>query len=115
MALCSLAAILKEQSGSGSLATILINWENGTKMVDTVLRTVEVPLKNVERHYFSCHPDGLPPLMGEPVSITHFCSYLKTWSAYKAYCERYPDREDVVERTIKDMKRAGNLKRGATC
>ncbi|KAG0223697.1 S-adenosyl-L-methionine-dependent methyltransferase [Mortierella sp. GBAus27b] len=84
-------------------------WENGTKMVGTMLRSVEVPLKNVERHYFPDHPDGLPPLMGDTVSIAHIRNHLRTWSAYKIYCDRYPDREDLVERTIEDIKHADNL------
>ncbi|KAG0223698.1 S-adenosyl-L-methionine-dependent methyltransferase [Mortierella sp. GBAus27b] len=84
-------------------------WQSGAEMVDNMLRSVEVPLKNEERHYFPDHPDGLPPLMGETVSIAHFRNYLKTWSGYKTYCERYPDREDLAERTIEDIKNAENL------
>ncbi|KAG0223696.1 S-adenosyl-L-methionine-dependent methyltransferase [Mortierella sp. GBAus27b] len=84
-------------------------WEYGRLIVDNMLKCVYVPLKNVERHYFPNHPDGLPPLMGETVSIGHLRNNLKTWSGYKTYCERHPDGEDLIDKTIEDIKREDNL------
>ncbi|KAG0223695.1 S-adenosyl-L-methionine-dependent methyltransferase [Mortierella sp. GBAus27b] len=85
-------------------------WEYGRLIVDNMLKCVYVPMKNVERHYFPDHPDGLPPLMVETVSLAHIRNYLKTWSSYKTYCERYPDHPDIVDKTIEAIKSDENLR-----
>lgn len=84
-------------------------WDHGRLIIDNMYKCIDVPLKNVERHYFPDHPEGLPLLMEEKVTMAHFRNYLKTWSSYKNYCERYPDREDIVDKTIDAIKDEENL------
>ncbi|KAF9184766.1 hypothetical protein BGZ51_009308 [Haplosporangium sp. Z 767] len=86
------------------------HWEYGRLILDNMYKSVEVPMQNVERHYFPDHPQGLPPIIEERVNMKHFRNYIKTWSSYKTYCERYPDRPDIVDQTIDAIMQEENLK-----
>ncbi|KAG0247238.1 hypothetical protein BG011_001830 [Mortierella polycephala] len=85
-------------------------WEYGRLILDNMYKSVEVPMQNVERHYFPDHPQGLPPIIAERIDMKHFRSYIKTWSSYKTYCERHPDRPDIVDQTIDAIMQEENLK-----
>ncbi|KAF9932732.1 hypothetical protein FBU30_007382 [Linnemannia zychae] len=101
-------------------------WERGRLVVDNLYKCIEVPLQDVERHYFPKSvksqldaaliaadkesSESLPPIMGERVTMNHFRNYLKTWSAYKTYCERYPSRPDIIDTTMDAILKEENLK-----
>ncbi|KAK3829129.1 MAG: S-adenosyl-L-methionine-dependent methyltransferase [Benniella sp.] len=84
-------------------------WDHGRLILDNLYKSIEVPMKNVERHYYPSGSEEHPPLMSETVTMKHMRNYLKTWSAYKTYCERYPDRRDIVDETIDAIKDENNL------
>jgi len=84
-------------------------WDHGRLILDNLYKSIEVPMKNVERHYYPSGSEDHPPLMSETVTMKHMRNYLKTWSAYKNYCERYPDRRDIVDETIDAIKDENSL------
>ncbi|KAG0297308.1 hypothetical protein BGZ96_007045 [Linnemannia gamsii] len=105
-------------------------WDNGRLILDNLYKSIDVPLQNVERHYFPSSiksqfrnaaasadyaPDAedeasLPPVMTGRVTMKHFRNYIKTWSSYKNYCEKYPSRPDIVDLTIDAILKEENLK-----
>ncbi|KAF9082498.1 hypothetical protein BGX29_003827 [Mortierella sp. GBA35] len=103
-------------------------WDNGRLILDNLYKSIDVPLNNVERHYFpksiNSHysqvqageakeekkEDELPPVMTGRVTMKHFRMYIKTWSSYKNYCEKYPSRPDIVDQTIDAILEEENLK-----
>ncbi|KAF9117687.1 hypothetical protein BGW39_001898 [Mortierella sp. 14UC] len=100
-------------------------WDHGRLILDNLYKSIDVPLQNVERHYFpksiKCRmraidaldvagEESLPPVMSGRVTMKHFRNYIKTWSAYKNYCDRYPARPDIVDATIDAILKEENLK-----
>ncbi|ORZ24766.1 S-adenosyl-L-methionine-dependent methyltransferase [Lobosporangium transversale] len=85
-------------------------WELGRLIADNLYKCIEVPLDDVERHYFPNNKDGYPLLMSEQVSMEHFRNYLKTWSGYKTFSERHPERPDIVDETIEAILKEEGLK-----
>jgi len=112
-------------------------WDHGRLVLDNLYKSIDVPLQNVERHYFPSHikskvqapaaydaagdtatvpaaaaaaAAALPPVMSERVTMKHFRNYIKTWSSYKNYCEKYPTRPDIVDQTIDAILEEENLK-----
>ncbi|KAG0365153.1 S-adenosyl-L-methionine-dependent methyltransferase [Gamsiella multidivaricata] len=85
-------------------------WDHGRLILDNLYKSIDVPLQNVERHYFPKNGNTLPPIMTEHVTMKHFRNYIKTWSAYKNYCEKHPDRPDIVDKTIDEIMAEENLK-----
>lgn len=107
-------------------------WDHGRLILDNLYKSIDVPLQNVERHYFPSSiksqfrnaaasadyaPDAdadaeasLPPVMTGRVTMKHFRNYIKTWSSYKNYCEKYPSRPDIVDLTIDAILKEENLK-----
>ncbi|KAF9336368.1 hypothetical protein BGZ91_010031 [Linnemannia elongata] len=103
-------------------------WDSGRLILDNLYKSIDVPLQNVERHYFPSYiksqfhtqtgddvaatgaEASLPPVMTGRVTMKHFRSYIKTWSAYKNYCEKYPSRPDIVDLTIDAILLEENLK-----
>ncbi|KAF8938901.1 putative S-adenosylmethionine-dependent methyltransferase [Dissophora ornata] len=85
-------------------------WDWGRLILDNLYKSVDVPMKDVERYYFPNNKDDLPPLMSERVTMKHFRSYIKTWSSYKNYCEKHPDRPDIVDQTIDAIMEEESLK-----
>ncbi|KAF9141783.1 hypothetical protein BGX30_004130 [Mortierella sp. GBA39] len=106
-------------------------WDSGRLILDNLYKSIDVPLQNVERHYFPSsiksqfHTQtgddvtaataagteaSLPPVMTGRVTMKHFRNYIKTWSSYKNYCEKYPSRPDIVDLTIDAILQEENLK-----
>ncbi|KAF9137747.1 hypothetical protein BG015_002626 [Linnemannia schmuckeri] len=104
-------------------------WDNGRLILDNLYKSIDVPLQNVERHYFpssiksqfhtqsadavaaaAATAEALPPVMSGKVTMKHFRNYIKTWSSYKNYCEKYPSRPDIVDLTIDAILKEENLK-----
>ncbi|KAG0278478.1 hypothetical protein BGZ95_003895 [Linnemannia exigua] len=99
-------------------------WDNGRLILDNLYKSIDVPLQNVERHYFPdsiksqmraidaavAGEESLPPVMTGRVTMKHFRNYIKTWSSYKNYCEKYPSRPDIVDVTIDTILQEENLK-----
>ncbi|KAF9898682.1 hypothetical protein BX616_003728 [Lobosporangium transversale] len=85
-------------------------WEPGRLILNNMYKSIEVPLEDVERHYFPNNKDGYPLLMSEQVSMEHFRNYLKTWSGYKTFSERHPERPDIVDETIEAILKEEGLK-----
>ncbi|KAF9983183.1 hypothetical protein BGZ65_002090 [Modicella reniformis] len=85
-------------------------WDNGRLIVQNLYRSIEVPLKNVERHYFPDESGSELPLMMENVTMNHFRNHIKTWSSYKNYSEKHPDRPDIVDKTVDAILEEENLK-----
>ncbi|KAF9907600.1 hypothetical protein EC991_010812 [Linnemannia zychae] len=103
-------------------------WDNGRLILDNLYKSIDVPLQNVERHYFpeniktqmraidaagaadAVKENSLPPVMSGRVTMKHFRNYIKTWSSYKNYCEKYPARPDIVDATIDAILKEENLK-----
>ncbi|KAF9943905.1 hypothetical protein BGZ70_005272, partial [Mortierella alpina] len=52
----------------------------------------------------------LAPVMTGKVTMKYFRNYIKTWSAYKNYCEKHPGRPDIVDVTIDTLMEEENLK-----
>jgi len=85
-------------------------WDWGRLILDNQYKSIEVPLKNVERHYFPNHKEGWPQVMEGKVTMDHFRHYIKTWSSYKNYSEKYPERPDIVDETIDKIMEEEGLK-----
>ncbi|KAK3846085.1 MAG: S-adenosyl-L-methionine-dependent methyltransferase [Linnemannia gamsii] len=99
-------------------------WDNGRLILDNLYKSIDVPLQNVERHYFPdsiksqmraidaavIGEESLPPVMTSRVTMKHFRNYIKTWSSYKNYCEKYPSRPNIVDVTIDTILKEENLK-----
>ncbi|KAG0044768.1 hypothetical protein BGZ83_009959 [Gryganskiella cystojenkinii] len=85
-------------------------WDHGRLILDNLYKSIDVPMKNVERHYFPSHPQGWSPVMTGRVTMTHFRNYVKTWSSYKNYSEKYPERPDIVDQTIDAIMEEEGLK-----
>ncbi|KAI1318651.1 hypothetical protein EDD11_006152 [Mortierella claussenii] len=87
-------------------------WDWGRLILDNLYKSIDVPMQNVERHYFPNIniKEQLPAVMSEQMTMKHFRSYIKTWSSYKNYCEKYPDRPDIVDATIDTIMEEENLK-----
>ncbi|KAF8938145.1 hypothetical protein BGZ47_008716 [Haplosporangium gracile] len=104
-------------------------WDNGRLILDNLYKSIDIPLQNVERHYFPSNiksqfhtqsadivaaaattTEALPPVMSGRVTMKHFRNYIKTWSSYKNYCEKYPSRPDIVDLTIDSILKEENLK-----
>lgn len=73
-------------------------WDHGRLILDNMYKSIDVPMGSVERHYFP--NETLPEVMSDKVTMGHFRNYIKTWSSYKNYSEKYPDRPDIVDQTI---------------
>ncbi|CAO3563304.1 unnamed protein product [Mortierella alpina] len=86
------------------------HWDHGRLILDNLYKSIDVPMQNVERHYFPNHPQDLAPVMTGKVTMKHFRNYIKTWSAYKNYCEKHPGRPDIVDQTIDTIMEEENLK-----
>ncbi|KAG0207283.1 hypothetical protein BGX28_001440 [Mortierella sp. GBA30] len=85
-------------------------WDQGRLILDNLYKCIDVPMQNVERHYFPHHAQGLAPVMTDRVTMNHFRNYIKTWSSYKNYCEKHPERPDIVDQTIDAIMEEENLK-----
>ncbi|KAF9094082.1 hypothetical protein BGX27_001516 [Mortierella sp. AM989] len=83
-------------------------WEPGRLILDNMYKCIAVPMKNVERYYLP--NEELPALISEKVTMKHFRSYIKTWSAYKNYCDKHADQADIVDKTIDAIMEEENLK-----
>ncbi|KAF9579674.1 hypothetical protein BGW38_003969 [Lunasporangiospora selenospora] len=80
-------------------------WDNGRLILDNLYKSVDIPMANVERHYFPNATLGQdqPLAMNDVVSMKHMRNYIKTWSSYKNYCEKYPTRPDIVDEAIDEI------------
>ncbi|KAG9324204.1 hypothetical protein KVV02_002005 [Mortierella alpina] len=85
-------------------------WDHGRSILDNLYKCIDVPMQNVERHYFPNHAQDWAPVMTDKVTMKHFRNYIKTWSAYKTYCEKHPSRPDIVDLTIDAIMEEENLK-----
>jgi ubiquinone/menaquinone biosynthesis C-methylase UbiE len=85
-------------------------WDWGRLILDNMYKSIDVPMKNVERHYFPKHKEGWPQVMDGQVTMEHFRNYIKTWSSYKNYSEKYPERPDIVDETIDKIMEEEGLK-----
>ncbi|KAF8965997.1 hypothetical protein BGZ46_000465 [Entomortierella lignicola] len=83
-------------------------FEKGRLIADNLYKCILVPMNNVKRYYFP--QQELPPLMGETVTMAHLRNYIKTWSAYKTFMDKNPDKPDIVDQTIDAIMAEENLK-----
>ncbi|KAG0223326.1 hypothetical protein BGW42_005980 [Actinomortierella wolfii] len=85
-------------------------WDNGRLLLDNMYRDIEFKhLVDLQHHHFPNNKDGLPDILSEETTMDHFRSYIKTWSSYKTYSEKYPDRPDIVDQTIDDILKEEGL------
>ncbi|KAG0299730.1 hypothetical protein BGZ98_009810 [Dissophora globulifera] len=86
------------------------SWELGRLILDNQYKSIEVPMQNVERHYYPAANGEELPIMKDKVTMAHFRNYIKTWSAYKNYSEKYPERPDIVDATVNVIMEEEGLK-----
>ncbi|KAG0334229.1 hypothetical protein BG004_000501 [Podila humilis] len=84
-------------------------WEPGRLIVEKNYKSIDVPLADVERYYFPDEKSALPEMMASHVTMGHFRQYIKTWSSYKNYLDKYPERPDIVDQTIDAILKEENL------
>ncbi|KAF8965998.1 hypothetical protein BGZ46_000466 [Entomortierella lignicola] len=83
-------------------------WEHGRFILDNMYKSILVPMDNVERYYVP--NEELPAIMAETVDMKHFRNYLKTWSSYKNYSDKNPEKPDIVDQTVDAIMAEENLK-----
>lgn len=86
--------------------------ESGRLLIDNYYRSINFPFHNVQ-WYFS--HEGLDntglgkvsPLqfMEQRMTIEHFETYIKTWSSYATYKDKFPDAEDPAERVVRRLEK----------
>ncbi|KAF9974888.1 hypothetical protein BGZ73_001628 [Actinomortierella ambigua] len=85
-------------------------WDPGRKILDNMYRDVEFAhLVDVEHHTFPNNKDGLPDILTQETTMDTFRNYIKTWSSYKTYSEKFPDRPDIVDQTVDEILKEENL------
>ncbi|KAF9158196.1 hypothetical protein DFQ26_007884 [Actinomortierella ambigua] len=85
-------------------------WDPGRAILDNLYRDVEFAhLVDVQHHTFPNNKDHFPDILTQDVSMDTFRNYIKTWSSYKTYSEKFPDRPDIVDQTIDEILREEQL------
>ncbi|KAK9696212.1 trans-aconitate methyltransferase 1 [Basidiobolus ranarum] len=82
-------------------------FEKGHEHLRSLYRDIHIPMHNVQRLYYPRY--GSEPFMRESFTVSHLRSYFKTSSAYKTYCAKFPLANDIVDTSINEMLKEGQL------
>ncbi|RUS32341.1 S-adenosyl-L-methionine-dependent methyltransferase [Jimgerdemannia flammicorona] len=92
-------------------------WEPRISILNNFYRDVSFPFKNVQWHFShdELNSDNIGsvsplPFMEQDMTLDHFETFIKTWSSYANYREKFPDAEDPIERMARKLQEVLGLK-----